>query len=242
MTKEIKITNNFIIVLTLLCILISILAWDKIYIPITEESIIKETSSNFKINLPDSFPDNQSVDYSRLMKTSSELKYTAAKNKEYIDTTFFENTSFKDWKDKYYSETIINNYVWVRDEVYYALGGSVNDLGTTQNSLEVLKSKTGNCLEQSILLISLLRSMDVKAYLFIIPEDNHAIVGVSYEDYNCSICTTNSSYVSLKNLNQNGYIFLDPTCKNCDLNKPYDLRNKTLEKIDYYTFPKRGNE
>lgn len=133
----------------------------------------------------------------------------------------YESISFDGWKDAYMARAIISNYEYVRDHYSYSLGGSPKGSGA-QTSIETFNIGAGKCDEQSILLVALLRSVGVEAYLFSIPEENHITTAISFQ--------------KLPGKYYTNYLLLDPVCDWCDIDEYPDWNLDNARIMKYYSF------
>ncbi len=109
-------------------------------------------------------------------------------------------------------------YYFVRDNIQY-----VNDpvnFEYIEEPKEVLVTKAGDCESGTMLMDSLMESIGIDSEMVFIP--GHAFLRIKLKD-------------ALKRYKQEGYVYLDWTCKNCRFGEiPYQNVNVRKEVLDVY--------
>jgi len=122
----------------------------------------------------------------------------------------------------YYLGVISAEYFWVRDNIQYLTGYK-----GTQTVQETLNLRMGKCDEMSTLLVSMLRSVGLDARIIILPEDNHALVGVTFNEAN----KINGQHLKQGNKE---YLLLDPTCKYCNIGEVPNWNFNNAQILEVY--------
>lgn len=115
-------------------------------------------------------------------------------------------------------------YTWVRDNIEYVLGPPSQ---TTQMDTVTLRLRAGKCDEQSLLLLSMAKSIGLDAKLVVVKTDMSQqecnAIGCSIYDANHAIAylhvpginKCNPTYSQYKIAGDTDWVLLDTTCKQC---------------------------
>jgi hypothetical protein len=152
--------------------------------------------------------------YSVKMNAGSELIKSRAieniaefeKSEDYqILKNYYVHYGEEDNLTLYYVAAIISNYYWVRDNIIFA------PHNRTQDALTTLKTRSGQCDEQALLMAALLRSVGLDGRVVITKGILHAYTAVRWDGF------TASKFPGVT-LNHNGqdYIVMDTTCTECE--------------------------